>query len=78
MLGIRLDPETERELEALARETKRPKSQLARDAIRLYLSRHGKLARAAAQWAAISQAERDDAEIEEILDIARREMDRLD
>lgn len=37
MLGVRLDPETEARLERLARETGRPKSYYAREAIRSYL-----------------------------------------
>jgi RHH-type rel operon transcriptional repressor/antitoxin RelB len=37
MLGIRLEPELERRLDWLARATGRPKSDLAREAIRGYL-----------------------------------------
>jgi len=37
MLGIRLDTETEQRLEKLARETGRPKSYYAREAIRAFL-----------------------------------------
>jgi len=37
MLGIRLEPELERELESLARKTGRSKSYYAREASRLYL-----------------------------------------
>jgi predicted DNA-binding protein len=40
MLGVRLDPQTERGLEALARRTKRAKSQIAREAIEAYVRRH--------------------------------------
>ena len=77
MLGIRLDSETERGLEALAKRTRRPKSQIAREAIREYISRRSRLARAKAEWAEISRRERGDPEIEEILDAAAREVDRL-
>ncbi|HEY1659452.1 MAG TPA: ribbon-helix-helix protein, CopG family [Candidatus Sulfotelmatobacter sp.] len=37
MLGIRLEPELEKKLDSLARETGRSKSYYAREAIRLYL-----------------------------------------
>ena len=40
MLGIRLEPELERNLEFLARETGRSKSYYAREAIRQYLEDH--------------------------------------
>lgn len=76
MLGVRLDSDTERELEALAKRTRRPKSQIARDAIRAYVSRHGRIARAKAEWAKISLHERKNREIDDILDFAAREMDR--
>lgn len=39
MLGVRLDPETARGLEALARRSRRPKSQIAREAIESYVRR---------------------------------------
>ena len=77
MLGVRLDSETERRLEALAKQTRRPKSQIAREAIREYISRRSRLARAKAEWAEISKRERGDQEIDEILDFAAREADRL-
>lgn len=38
MLGIRLDPETERELAALAKRQGRTKSAVVREAIRRYLT----------------------------------------
>lgn len=37
MLGVRLDKETEKQLEELAKETRRTKSFYAKEAIRLYL-----------------------------------------
>jgi len=40
MLGVRLDPETEAGLARLARQTRRSKSDVARDAMREYLDRH--------------------------------------
>jgi len=45
MLGIRLEPELERRLDWLARATGRPKSDLAREAIRGYLDRNVEEAR---------------------------------
>jgi RHH-type rel operon transcriptional repressor/antitoxin RelB len=45
MLGIRLDPELERRLDWLAGATGRPKSDLARDAIRRYLEANADEAR---------------------------------
>ncbi len=77
MLGVRLDTDTERGLNALAKETRRPKSQIARDAIREYISRHSRLAQAKKDWAEISRRERDNSEINEILDFGMREMDNL-
>lgn len=77
MLGVRLDSDTERDLEALAKRTRRPKSQIAREAIRAYVSRHGRIARAKAEWAEISRREREDRDTGDILDFAAREMDRL-
>jgi RHH-type rel operon transcriptional repressor/antitoxin RelB len=40
MLGVRLDPETERALDALARRTHRSKSEIARDAITRHVREH--------------------------------------
>lgn len=40
MLGVRLDPETERQLAALAARSKRSKSDIAREAIRRHVRRH--------------------------------------
>jgi RHH-type rel operon transcriptional repressor/antitoxin RelB len=37
MLGVRLDKETEKQLELLAKETRRTKNFYAKEAIRLYL-----------------------------------------
>jgi hypothetical protein len=71
-----LDRDTERDLEALARQTRRPKSQIARDAIRAYVSRHGRISRAKAEWSKISRFERESREIADLLDFAAREMDR--
>jgi predicted transcriptional regulator len=75
MLGVRLDKDTERELEALAKRTRRPKSQIAREAIQAYVSRHDRTARARAEWAEISRRERGNRDIDDILDFAAREMD---
>lgn len=68
MLGIRLDAETERGLEAIARQSRRPKSQIAREAIRSYVLRHDVDGTARAQWKAISAAERDDPALAAMLD----------
>ena len=45
MLGIRLEPELERRLDWLAGATGRPKSELAREAIRRYLDANAEEAR---------------------------------
>ena len=45
MLGIRLEPELSRRLDWLARATGRPKSDLAREAIRRYLESNADEAR---------------------------------
>ena len=75
MLGIRLDPETERGLQSLVRQTGRPKSQIAREAIQQYIAKNDGLERARMQWAKISEAERDDPEMNAILEAAMRELD---
>jgi RHH-type rel operon transcriptional repressor/antitoxin RelB len=76
MLGVRLDKETERDLDALARRTRRPKSQIAREAIRAYVSKHDRTAQARAEWAEISRHEPGNRDIDDILDFAARDMDR--
>ena len=78
MLGVRLDPETERGLEALARRTRRPKSQIAREAIRQYVAKSDVKAQARAEWHEISRRERDDAAVDEVLRLAMRELDDRD
>lgn len=40
MLGVRLDPETERQLAALAAQSKRSKSDIAREAISKHVRQH--------------------------------------
>lgn len=40
MLGVRLDPETERQLATLAKRSRRSKSDIAREAIAKYVRRH--------------------------------------
>jgi len=40
MLGVRLDPETERALDALARRTHRSKSEIAREVITRHVREH--------------------------------------
>jgi len=65
MLGVRLDPETERQLEAAARRSGRSKSDVVRDAIRRYLTEDAFLAEARRQSLAAS-ARDDDAEAAEL------------
>lgn len=76
MLGVRLDPETERGLDAIARRTKRPKSQIAREVIRAYVNRYDNEARARAEWRQISASERDDESLRAVLDTALDELGR--
>lgn len=40
MLGLRLEPALANQLDAFARQTKRTRSSIARDAVREYLDRH--------------------------------------
>ena len=74
VLGVRLDAETELALDAIARRTRRPKSQIAREAIRSYVLRNDVEARARAEWRVISDAERNDAETNAMLDAALRDL----
>jgi RHH-type rel operon transcriptional repressor/antitoxin RelB len=74
VLGVRLDAETELALDAIARRTRRPKSQIAREAIRSYVLRNDVEARARAEWRVISDAERNDAETDAMLDAALRDL----
>ena len=74
MLGVRLDAETELALDAIARRTRRPKSQIAREAIRSYVLRNDVEARARAEWRVISDAERNGAETNAMLDAALRDL----
>ena len=76
MLGVRLDPETERGLEAIARRTKRPKSQIAREVIRAYVNRYDREARAREEWRQISAGEREDRSLDAVLNAALDELDR--
>lgn len=50
MLGIRLEPELEKELERLAKETGRTKSFYAREAIKQFLADRKDYLRAVAAW----------------------------
>lgn len=61
MLGIRIDPATERELEALARRQGRTKSAVVREALRRYLASVGLADEARRQSLAVGA---DDAERE--------------
>lgn len=61
MLGVRLDPETEAGLAALARRTRRSKSDIARVAVKEYLERSSHDAELKRQLAVIRKARtRDD------------------
>jgi RHH-type rel operon transcriptional repressor/antitoxin RelB len=75
MLGIRLDQETEKALAAMARRTGRPKSQIAREAIRQVVCKDDRIARARRQWVAICEREREDPEMGAALDWAEHEFD---
>ncbi len=68
MLGIRLDPATEAGLLSIARRTKRTKSDIARDAIGLYVRRHDEAFLAEARRQSIEASRVDDAETLEMLD----------
>jgi predicted transcriptional regulator len=78
MLGIRLDTETERGLEALARRSGQPKSQIAREAIRQYLAKSDLRVRAREEWLMISRRESEDAELDTVLGEAMQELDGRD
>lgn len=67
MLGVRLDSDTERQLDALARRTRRTKSDIAREAVRGYVRRHAADDGAAAQWREISAREKTGGEIDTLL-----------
>jgi predicted transcriptional regulator len=75
MLGIRLDPETERELEQFSKRSRRSKSQIAREAIQQYVARYSHIAHTKAEWAEIVRCERDDAAMSTVLGDAMRELD---
>jgi RHH-type rel operon transcriptional repressor/antitoxin RelB len=63
VLGLRLDRETDEQLDRVARQTHRTKSDIARAALRQYLHRHDSayLAEARRQWRAA--AAREDADL---------------
>lgn len=71
MLGVRLDAETERRLAAAARRSRRPKSDIAREAVRQYLDRHEAGDEMERQLRAVGAIERSNAR-------ARQELDELD
>lgn len=77
MLGVRLDSETERGLQAYARRTGQPKSVIVREAIRDFVARKDILAQARADWERISRLEADDPEIMGMLDWALSQLDDL-
>lgn len=68
MLGVRLDPETERALEALAQRTRRTKSDIAREAVRAYVRRQDAGYAAEARRQSRLVAQRDDPALQEELD----------
>lgn len=71
MLGVRLDTETERRLAAVARRTRRPKSDIAREAVREYLDRHDTEDELERQLGIVANVERNSA-------AAKQELDELD
>jgi RHH-type rel operon transcriptional repressor/antitoxin RelB len=68
MLGVRLDTETEKSLTALARRTRRTKSDIAREAVRLYVRRHDAAYLAKARRQSLAAAANDDPTILDLLD----------
>ncbi|HEY0013191.1 MAG TPA: ribbon-helix-helix protein, CopG family [Allosphingosinicella sp.] len=68
MLGVRLDPETEQALEALARRTRRTKSDIAREAVRTYVRRHDDVYLAEARRQSRLVARLDDPDVQAELD----------
>jgi RHH-type rel operon transcriptional repressor/antitoxin RelB len=58
MLGVRIDDDLERKLEQLARRTQRTKSDLAREAIRLFVQKHDLAAEARRQSLAVAATDR--------------------
>ncbi|MFD1951428.1 ribbon-helix-helix protein, CopG family [Sphingomonas arantia] len=58
MLGIRLNPDLEADLTALARRTHRTKSDVAREAVREYVDRHSLDAEYRRQVALVHEAQR--------------------
>ena len=70
MLGVRLDAETEKNLTALARRTRRTKSDIAREAVRLYVRRHDESYLAEARRQSLAAAAADDPAILDLLDDA--------
>ena len=62
MLGVRLNSTTEKALEALARRTRRSKSDIAREAITRHVERHDEAFLAEARRQSLCSASRDDPE----------------
>jgi RHH-type rel operon transcriptional repressor/antitoxin RelB len=58
MLGVRLDPATERRLREIARRSRRSKSDIAREAIEKYVRRHDAALLAEARRQSLRAAER--------------------
>lgn len=58
MLGVRIDDDLERQLEQLAHRTQRTKSDLAREAIRLFVQKHDLAAEARRQSLAVAATDR--------------------
>ena len=80
MLGLRLEPELATQLDAFARQTKRTRSSIARDAVREYLDRHSLAAEMKRQLRVIeiSLSEEDLVEIAEDTAARLRELDEID
>lgn len=64
MLGIRLDPELEARLEALAKQTGRTKSECAREAIRRFLTEQDLVEEAQQQSLLVSTDDHDENYLE--------------
>ena len=68
MLGVRLDRDTERALDALAQRTRRSKSDIAREAVRQYVSRQDAAYLSEARRQSLAAARNDDPAMLDILD----------
>lgn len=70
MLGVRLDNAAEQQLAALARRTRRTKSDIVREAVTRYVTAHDEAYLAEARRQSLLAAQRDDPAILDMLDTA--------